>query len=138
MEVPRLSGNPATTDLMFQALRLAAAGAPALLCLCSEAPAKFIPNPDFAQGDAEKGKQIRQRVGVCVNRHGWAGDGQSGRNPLSHAAGANPRETERDSQGLYDAIRCGVPGAQMPYHDNVPYRDDRCFGMLLADFDDGR
>ena len=122
---------------MFQALKLAAAVAPALLCLSSAVLAEFIPNPDFTQGDAEKGKRVYQRVGVCVNCHGWAGDGQSGRNPLSHAAGANLRETQLDQQGLYDVIRCGLPGTQMPYHDSVSYKDDRCFGMVMADFDPG-
>ena len=123
---------------MFQALKFAAAGASALLGLGSAALAEFIANPDFTQGDAEKGKQVYQRVGVCVNCHGWAGDGQSGRNPMAHAAAANLRESKLDAQGLYDTIRCGIPGTQMPYHDSVSYRDDRCFGMLLADFDAGR
>jgi hypothetical protein len=44
----------------------------------------------------------------------------------------------KDLQGLYDTIRCGIPGTQMPYHDSVSYRDDRCFDKLLADFDDGQ
>ena len=120
---------------MLQALKLAAAGAPILLCLSSAVLAEFIPNPDFTQGDAEKGKQVYQRVGYCVFCHGWAGDGQSGRNPLSHAAAANLRETKLDAQGLYDTIRCGIPGSQMPYHDSVSYRDKRCFGMLMTDYD---
>ena len=123
---------------MFQALKLAAVGASALICLSSAALADFIPNPDFTQGDAEKGKQVYQRIGVCVNCHGWAGDGQSGRNPMAHSGGANLRETKLDAQGLYDVIRCGIPGTSMPYHDSVSYRDGRCFGMLLADFDEGR
>lgn len=123
---------------MFQALKLAAASVPALLCLCSAVLAEFIPNPDFTQGDAEKGKQVYQRVGFCVNCHGWAGDGQSGRNPIAHAAAANLRETKLDAQGLYDVIRCGIPGTQMPYHDSVSYKDDRCFGLLMSDFDEGQ
>lgn len=123
---------------MFLALKLAAAGVTTLLCLSTAVLAEFIPNPDFTRGDPEKGKRIYQRVGICVNCHGWAGDGQSGRNPLSHAAGANLRETKLDSQGLYDTIRCGIPGTQMPYHDSVSYRDDRCFGMVMSDFDEGR
>ena len=67
---------------MLQALRLAAVGALAVLCLSSAVQAEFIATPDFTQGDAEKGKQVYQRVGVCVNCHGWAGDGESGRNPM--------------------------------------------------------
>ena len=73
-----------------------------------------------------------------MNCHGWAGDGHSGSNPLSHAAGANLRETKLDAQGLYDTIRCGIPGTQMPYHDSASYRDDRCFGLLTADFTEGQ
>jgi len=96
------------------------------------------PQPDFTQGDAEKGKQGCQRGGVCVNCHGLAGDGKSGRNPASHSAGAHRRETKLIARGLYDAIRYGVPGAQMAYHDSVSYRDNRCFGMPLADFNDGQ
>lgn len=122
---------------MFQAMKLAAAGAAVVLCLSSAALAEFVANPDFAQGDAENGKQVYQRLGRCVNCHGWAGDGQSGRNPLSHSAGADLRDTKLEAQGLYDVIRCGIPGTQMPYHDSVSYRDDRCFGMLFADFDPG-
>jgi mono/diheme cytochrome c family protein len=122
---------------MFQALILTAASAMTLLWLSSAVLAEFIPNPDFTQGDADKGKRVYQRVGDCVNCHGWAGDGQSGRNPLSHAAAANLRETKLDAQGLYDTIRCGIPGTAMPYHDSVSYRDDRCFGQVMADFAEG-
>lgn len=122
---------------MFQALKLAVAGAQALLCMSSAVLAEFVATPDFSQGDAEKGKQVYQRIGICVNCHGWAGDGGSGRNPMSHAAAANLRETGLDAQGLYDVIRCGVPGTQMPYHDSASYRDDRCFGLVFADFGEG-
>ena len=119
---------------MLQALKLVAFGAPALLCLNSAVLAEFIANPDFTQGDAERGKQVYQRLGVCVNCHGWPGDGQSGLNPMVHVAGANLRETQLDAQGLYDVIRCGIPGTQMPYHDQASYKDDRCNGMLMSDF----
>ncbi len=121
---------------MLKALKLTAFGAAAFLCLSSAVLAQFIANPDFSQGDAEKGKQVYQRVGVCVNCHGWPGDGESGRSPISHAgAVANLRETKLDAQGLYDVIRCGLPGTKMPYHDSVSYKDDRCHGLLMSDFD---
>lgn len=123
---------------MLQALKLAAFGAATLLCLNSAVLAEFIANPDFTQGDAEKGKQVYQRVGVCASCHGWAGDGQEGRNPMVHVEGANLRETKLDAQGLYDTIRCGIPGTQMPYHDRVSYKDDRCHGLLMSDFDAGQ
>ncbi len=123
---------------MLKALTLAAIGAPTWLFLTSAVLAQFVANPDFTQGDAEKGKQVFQRVGGCVNCHGWPGDGESGRNPISHAGtAANLRETQLDPQGLYDAIRCGIPGTQMPYHDRVSYKDDRCHGLLMSDFATG-
>ena len=120
---------------MRQVLKIAAIGALALLSLSSTVLADFVAKPDFTQGDAEKGKRIYQRVGVCVNCHGWPGDGQTGTNPMVHVQGANLRDTKLDAQGLYDVIRCGVPGTQMPYHDSVSYKDDRCNGLLMSDFD---
>lgn len=122
---------------MFQALKLAAAGAQALLCMSSAVLAEFVATPDFTKGDAAKGKAVYQRIGICVNCHGWAGDGGSGRNPMSHAAVANLRASGLDAQGLYDVIRCGVPGTQMPFHDSASYRDDRCHGLVMADFAGG-
>jgi hypothetical protein len=53
---------------------------------------------------------------------------------MVHVQGANLRETKLDAQGLYDVIRCGIPGTQMPYHDSVSYKDDRCSGKRLSDF----
>ena len=123
---------------MLQALKIAAIGIPAVLCLSSAVLAEFVANPDFSQGDAEKGKQVYQRVGVCVNCHGWAGDAKAGANPLAHAAAAKLRETKLDAQGLYDTIRCGIPGTRMPFHDSVSYKDDRCNGLLMSDFDPGQ
>jgi hypothetical protein len=122
--------------LILQALKLVALGAVALLCFNFAALAQFNATPDFTQGDAEKGKVIYQRVGVCANCHGWPGDGVSGRNPISHAGTvANLRESQLDTQALYDVIRCGVPGTHMPYHDSASYKDDRCYGLTFADFD---
>ncbi len=92
-------------------------------------------DPTALVGDPKRGKIVFQRVGYCVNCHGWAGDGQSGRNPLSHAAAANLRETKLDAQGLFDVIRCGIPGTEMPFHDGASYKDGRCFGMLMSDYD---
>ena len=117
---------------MFQALRLAAIAASALLCLSSAVMAEFIAKPNFAQGDAERGKQVYQRVAKCVNCHGWPGNGRDG--VMLQRGGANLRETKLDAQGLYDTIRCGIPGTQMPYHDQTSYKDGRCNGLLMSDF----
>jgi hypothetical protein len=120
---------------MLQAPKIAAIGALAALCLSSAVLAEIIASPDFTQGDAEKGRRVYQRIGVCVNCHGWPGDGATGTNPMVHVQGSNLRETQLDAQGLYDVIRCGLPGTKMPYHDRVGYKDDRCNGMLMSDFD---
>lgn len=88
-------------------------------------------------GDPDRGRIVFQKVGYCVNCHGWAGDGQSGRNPLSHAAAANLRETKLDTEGLIEVIKCGLPGTAMPYHTSAAYRDDRCYGMVMSDYAPG-
>lgn len=93
--------------------------------------------PAALVGDPERGRIVFQRVGYCVNCHGWAGDGQSGRNPMSPGSSANLRETQLDTEGLTEVIKCGRPGTQMPYHEAAAYRDDRCYGMVMADFDPG-
>jgi Cytochrome c len=101
------------------------------------ARAQDVTDATGLEGDADRGRIVFQRVGYCVNCHGWAGDGQSGRSPFSHAAGGNLRETQLDIEGLTSVIKCGIPGTPMPYHDSMSYRDDRCFGMTMADFDPG-
>ena len=118
---------------MFHSLKFLAFGVCALLCLSTAVLAEFIAKPDFTQGNAEKGKLVYQRAGVCVNCHGWPGDGQTGTNPMVHVQGPSLRETKLDAQGLYDVIRCGVPGTQMPYHDQTSYKDGRCNGMVMSD-----
>ena len=111
-------------------------GALVAVTLASAALAEFIATPEF-NGDPERGRAVYQKVGYCVNCHGWAGDGKSGRNPRARAVEANLRETGLDAQGLYDVIRCGLPGTQMPYHDGVSYKDGRCYDPLEADFEPG-
>lgn len=105
-----------------------------ILFSTSFAGAQDTTAPAAMVGDPERGKMVYQRVGYCANCHGWAGDGQAGRNPLARTAGANLRKTQLDPEGLTQVIKCGLPGTQMPYHDSAAYRDDRCYGMVLADF----
>ena len=123
---------------MLPPLKLLAFGVMAALCLSTAVLAEFVATPDFTQGDAEKGKLVYQRAGICANCHGWPADGASGRNPMARGDAANIRETKLDQQGLYDVIRCGLPGTQMPYHDNISYKDDRCNGLLISDFEAGQ
>ncbi len=88
-------------------------------------------------GDPDRGKVVYQKIGYCANCHGWAGDGRAGANPMAHGVGINLRETALDAEGLAEVIKCGRPGTQMPYHDSVAYRDDRCYGLVLADLQQG-
>ncbi len=87
-------------------------------------------------GDPDRGRVVYRSVGYCVNCHGWAGDGKSGTN-LQAPVGPNLRETGLDTAGLIETIGCGRPGTPMPYHDRAAYRDGRCFGMALTDFEPG-
>lgn len=89
-------------------------------------------------GDAERGKAVYQKVGFCTNCHGWAGDGGAGRNPMARGGGVNIRKTGLDAEGLAEVIRCGRPGTAMPYHDSAAYRDDRCYGLVMSDFEPGQ
>jgi cytochrome c553 len=92
----------------------------------------------LAEADVERGKAVYQRVGICVNCHGWDGAG-TGKNPRSPGNAANLRETQLDAQALLDVIRCGIPGTPMPYHDRQAYKDPEvCFGMTMEDFEAGQ
>lgn len=87
-------------------------------------------------GDPERGRVVYRSVGYCVNCHGWPGDGSSGTN-LQAPVGPNLRETLLDTEALIEVIGCGRPNSPMPYHDRAAYRDGRCFGMALSDFEAG-
>ena len=104
----------------------------------SLASAQDITAPAAFVGDAARGKIVYQKVGVCVNCHGWAGDGSAGRNPMARGVAANLRETKLDTEGLTEVIKCGIPGTQMPYYESAAYRDDRCYGLMMADFESGQ
>ncbi|MGV8830828.1 MAG: c-type cytochrome [Devosia sp.] len=86
--------------------------------------------------DPERGKIVFRSIGYCVSCHGWAADGKTGTN-LQAPAGPNLRETELDTKALTEIIGCGIPGTAMPYHDRAAYRDNRCYGMAMSDFDPG-
>lgn len=86
--------------------------------------------------DADRGKVIFRTTGGCVNCHGWAADGKTGVN-MRAPSGPSLRETALDGPALTEVIRCGRPGTPMPYHDRAAYRDDRCYGQVMADFAPG-
>jgi mono/diheme cytochrome c family protein len=94
-------------------------------------------DPLLAGADIDRGRQVYAKVGVCVSCHGWDGDG-TGKNPRSEGAAALLRESGLDAQGFIEIISCGIPGTPMPYHDAQSYKDDRCYGMTKADFEDGQ
>lgn len=85
-------------------------------------------------GDVERGKVVFRTTGRCATCHGWAADGQSGVD-LRAPPGPNLRETTLDRDALIEVIKCGRPDTPMPYHDRAAYRDDRCYGMVMSDFD---
>lgn len=102
------------------------------------AMAQDVAAPTALIGDPERGKTVYQKIGGCANCHGWAGDGGAGRNPLARTTGANLRVTELDPEGLAETIKCGRPGTQMPFHDSAAYRDGRCYGLVMSDFEPGQ
>jgi mono/diheme cytochrome c family protein len=85
--------------------------------------------------DIDKGREVYNRIGVCLSCHGWNGDGM-GKNPRSEGDAAKLRESQLDTQTMIDIISCGIPGTPMPYHNNQAYKDpDVCYGMTTADFE---
>jgi mono/diheme cytochrome c family protein len=108
----------------------------------SELPAnadltKFEGIAVLAGADIVRGKRMfSQQGGNCVSCHGWDGDG-TGKNPRSEGAAALLRESGLDAAGFIEIISCGIPGTPMPYHDSQAYKDDRCYGMVAADFATG-
>ncbi len=86
--------------------------------------------------DIDRGKKIYERIGNCLQCHGWDGSGM-GRNPRSVGTAPNLRQFEPDPEVLYELIACGRPYTMMPFHDRLAYSDDRCFGLTMDDFDEG-
>lgn len=94
------------------------------------------PNGLLAKADIERGKQVFQKVGLCMSCHGWDGDGK-GKNTRSEGAAALLRETGLDAEALISVVRCGLPGTPMPYHDSQAYKKpELCYGQTMADFDE--
>jgi len=88
--------------------------------------------PDLA-GDPERGKVVYRSIGYCGNCHGWPGDGLTG-TMLQAPAAPSLRDSDLDTETLYEIIMCGVPGTAMPFHGRTAYRDGNCHGMALSDF----
>lgn len=87
--------------------------------------------------DIARGHDVYDRVGICLNCHGWNGDG-AGKNPRSEGNAALLRETQLDTRTLIDIISCGIPGTPMPYHNSQAYKKpETCYGLTMADFTSG-
>lgn len=94
--------------------------------------------PELEGADIARGKKMfSSSGGNCLSCHGWDGDGMN-KNPRSEGNAAMLRESGLDAQGFIEIISCGIPGTPMPYHDNQAYKDDRCYGMVAADFEAGQ
>ncbi len=85
--------------------------------------------------DLNSGKSLYQVKANCLTCHGWDGNG-TGMHPRSVGKAPNLREFIKDAEILREIVACGRPGSMMPYHDRMAYRDDRCYGLVLADFTD--
>jgi len=64
----------------------------------------------------------------CGQCHGWSGNGlpDDPRAPV----GPSLRDTLLTPELVYDAIKCGRVGTEMPAFDARAYLDDRCYGLL--------
>lgn len=83
-------------------------------------------------GDPVRGKKTWKKS-KCAFCHGWSGDGRG--HPRSPGVAPSLRTTELEPENLKEIVRCGLPGTEMPYHDRMAYRDDRCYGMLADEFE---
>lgn len=133
-----VAGALTVTSVAIAANAPAAGGSAATANLPANADLTKIEGVAELEGaDIVRGKRMySQQGGNCISCHGWDGDG-TGKNPRSEGAAALLRESGLDAQGFIEIISCGIPGTPMPYHDSQAYKDDRCYGMVAADFDAG-
>ena len=68
----------------------------------------------------------------CMGCHKWHGDG----GPGYGGAAISLRKTELDREQLIKLVKCGRPGTNMPYFDRKAYKNDECYGLTFADFED--
>jgi mono/diheme cytochrome c family protein len=122
---------------MYKTLRtvLAAAVLSIVLAVCM--PLSANAGGEIAVETALKGDPVRGhktwKKSKCAFCHGWAGDGRG--HPRSPGAAPSLRVTKLEPENLREMVKCGIPGTEMPYHDRMAYRDDRCYGMLADEFE---
>ena len=132
-----VAGALAATSVAIAANAPAGAGAAATSkALPANADVSKIEGiPELEGADIVRGKRMfSSQGGNCISCHGWDGDG-TGRNPRAEGAAAMLRESGLDAPGFIEIISCGIPGTPMPYHDSQAYKDNRCYGMVAADFE---
>ncbi|MBN9309922.1 MAG: c-type cytochrome [Devosia sp.] len=134
-----VAGALAATSVAIAANAPAGAGGAAAAALPANADLSKIEGiPELEGADIVRGKRMFSSAGGnCLSCHGWDGDG-TGKNPRSEGAAALLRESGLDAAGFIQIISCGIPGTPMPYHDSQAYKDDRCYGMVAADFEAGQ
>src|SRR5215212_8738613 len=81
--------------------------------------------------DVAEGMRIFRTKGDCQSCHGWAADGRKMDSQMPD--GANLRTTKLDRAKLIVAIKCGVPGKNMPAFDKFAYTDGRCYNLKQED-----
>lgn len=134
-----VAAGAAASPVVFAANAPATSTAPAAAA-SADLPAnadlsKIAGEPLLANADIARGKKMfSTQGGNCLSCHGWDGDG-TGRNPRAEGAAAMLRESGLDAPGFIEIISCGIPGTPMPYHDSQAYKDNRCYGMVAADFE---
>ena len=106
----------------------------------SAAPADTTTESDpLAGADLKRGKRVFSTIALCSQCHGWNGDGLGvGLRAPGGGGAAKLRESTLTPADMIKIVQCGIPGTAMPHHDALAYKDDRCYGMLAADFEPGQ
>jgi hypothetical protein len=106
---------------------LAGAVCAALIVVGVRAQEASAPAPE----DIAAGQRIYRQKADCQSCHGWAADGRKMDSQMPD--GANLRVTKLDRAKLIAAIKCGIPGKNMPAFDKFAYSDGRCYNLKQAD-----
>ena len=83
--------------------------------------------------DSDEGAHIFKSAN-CVGCHKWSGNGGGGYG----GAAANLRQTALTRDQIIETIRCGRPGAGMPYFERDAYASGECYGLKKADLTGGQ
>ncbi|MBF96394.1 MAG: cytochrome C [Pelagibacterales bacterium] len=84
----------------------------------------------YGQNKSDYGLKMFKNAN-CNSCHQWHGNGGGSYG----GAAASIRDTGLDKEGLKKIVECGRPGTNMPYFSKKAYKDDRCYGLKLIDFE---